>query len=175
MPSYTLQVQAFNGTMKTGNHLIHYPETCKEQPTDQTDFNRLMVEMDSAFRDFLTQAHVRHSHDDVLEVFRLHLESIAPSKKVPQWQMWSFGQGKFDYGKWMLHWQFRPFVSEDRKLLSALADLENAKELKRLESQPVQEIVIIGDDSSSKPTKVPSEPVPVIPTEPPRDQSKLLG
>jgi hypothetical protein len=134
-----------------------------------------MVEMDSAFRDFLTQAHVRHSHDDVLEVFRLHLESIAPSKNVPQWQMWSFGQRKFDYGKWMLHWQFRPFVSEDRKLLSALADLENAKELKLLESQPVQEIVIIGDDSSSKPTEVPSEPVPVIPPEPPKDQSKSLA
>jgi hypothetical protein len=49
MPSYTLQDQAFKGTRKTGNHLIHYPETCKEQPTDQTDFNRFMVEMDSTF------------------------------------------------------------------------------------------------------------------------------
>jgi len=173
MPSYTLQDQAFNGTRKTGNPLIHYPETCKEQPTDQTDFNRFMVEMDSTFRDFLTQAHVRHSHDDVLEVFRLHRESIAPSKNVPQWQMWSFGQGKFDYGKWLLHWQFRPFVSEDRKLLSALADLENAKELKRLESQRVEEVVIIVDDSSSEPTELPSEPVPVIPPEPPTDQAKL--
>jgi len=75
----------------------------------------------------------------------------------------------------MLHWQFRPFVSEDRKLLSALADLENAKELKRLESQPVRETVIIVDDISSKPTEVPSEPVPVITPEPPKDQSKLLA
>ena len=84
MPSYTLQDQAFKGTRKTGNHLIHYPpETCKEQPTDQTDFNRFMVEMDSTFRDFLTQAHVRHSHDDVLEVFRLHLERYSPLKECP--------------------------------------------------------------------------------------------
>ena len=84
MPSYTLRDQAFKGTRKTGNHLIHYPpETCKEQPTDQTDFNRFMVEMDSTFRDFLTQAHVRHSHDDVLEVFRLHLERYSPLKECP--------------------------------------------------------------------------------------------
>ena len=138
MPTYILQ---------PGNHVIHYPESCVEQPASLDDFSRFMDEMDSAFHCLLGFAHDRFPHDrfpddHIVEAFHRFMLADSPMFQIPYWQTWKLGPGKWPYGKWALD-KLRYFIGDRRKLIDALADLERAKELERLSAHPPHEVIIL--------------------------------
>jgi hypothetical protein len=136
MPTYILQ---------PGNHVIHYPESCVTEPADLASF---LGEMEPSFRHLLSKVEPGRSTDIVIEAFGRSLLGSSPQYKVPYWQTYRFGPGKWPYGKWALD-KLRWFIADPAKLLHALAELERAKECQAaiLHSSRMQtlEIKLLGE------------------------------
>jgi hypothetical protein len=111
MPTYILQ---------PGNHVIHYPESCLQEPADLSSF---LVEMEPSLNDLLSKADHGRDPDSILEAFNYSLTVSSPRYNLPYWQTYKLGSGKWPYGKWVLD-KLRWFIADPAKLLQALADLE---------------------------------------------------
>jgi hypothetical protein len=80
-----------------------------------------------------------------IEAFGRSLFGSSPQYKVPYWQTYRFGPGKWPYGKWVLD-KLRWFIADPAKLLHAMAELERAKEREASILQPTDYVEINLDE-----------------------------
>jgi hypothetical protein len=115
MPTYCLN---------PGCHVIHYPDTCAAFPPSLEPF---LTDMEPSFRNLLGRVQHGRNPEMILEAFIRELKAPSPQYKVPQWQVYKFGPGKWPYGKWVLD-RLAWFIKDPKKLLHALAQLEQQSE-----------------------------------------------
>ena len=139
--------------LQPGNHVIPYPESCVKEPADLPSF---LGEMEPSFRHLLSKVEHGRSTDMVIEAFGRSLQDSSPQYKVPYWQTYRFGPGKWPYGKWVLD-KLRWFIADPAKVLHALAELERAKEREAAILQPVDYIEIKLLDEPDQPDPFISE------------------